>query len=110
LIIIIIFILLIINNDRKTSSADDDEDGDGNKVAPEVIDMLLEQLGQKSRSEGWVLKVDGDVKFAETHPQTTMVHLQYWAKQIELFRPMIQRYRADYNYNDGDNNEMDESY
>ena len=75
---------------RKTSPDDDEED---DKVTPEVIEFLLEQLGEKTK-EGWVLKVDDDTKFAEQHPQTTLVHLQYWAKQIDLFRPMIERYRA----------------
>ena len=78
---------------------DDGNDDDGNNkdndgsVTPQVIDFLLEQLGQLT-SEGWVLKVMDDVKFPELFPQPTMVHLQYWAKQIELFRPMFERYRS----------------
>jgi len=64
------------------------------RVTPEVIELLLDQLGEKT-SEGWILKVADDTKFAEEHPETTLVHLQHWAKQIELFRPLIERYRAD---------------
>merc|ERR1712157_406546 len=75
---------------QKKSSEDDLED---DKVTPEVIEFLLGQLGEKTK-EGWVLKVQDDTKFAEQHPQTTLVHLQHWAKLIELFRPMIERYRA----------------
>mmetsp|Transcript_23321 Transcript_23321/g.47599 ORF Transcript_23321/g.47599 Transcript_23321/m.47599 type:complete len:512 (-) Transcript_23321:66-1601(-) len=71
---------------------DDNKDNDGS-VTPEVIDFLLEQLGQLT-SEGWVLKVTDDVKFLQLFPQPTMVHLQYWVKQIELFRPMFERYRS----------------
>lgn len=87
--------------DQEIIIADDD------KVTAEVIEFLLEQVGEK-RKEGWVLKVDDDVKFSETNPQTAVVHLQYWANQIELFRPMLQRYRAYYNTNDDEI--MGESY
>ena len=77
----------------KTSPEDDDEDKNNDRVTAEVIEMLLEQLGEKT-SEGWVLKVADDLRFIEEHPQTTLVHLQYWAKQIELFRPMFEKYRS----------------
>ena len=80
------------DNVEKTCPEDDAMDDD--RVNSEVIEMLLEQLGEKT-SEGWVLKVADDHRFAEEHPQTTLVHLQYWAKQIELFRPMIEKYRSD---------------
>ena len=79
--------------DEKTSAEDDAKDDD--RVTSEVIEMLLEQLGEKA-SDGWVLKVADDLRFTEEHPQTTLVHLQYWAKQIELFRPMIETYRSDF--------------
>ena len=78
----------VSSNDHYTNNEDSE------RVTPEVIAFLLEQLGEKTR-EGWVLKVADDVGFAEQHPQTTLVHLQYWSKQIELFRPMIEIYRAD---------------
>ena len=77
----------------KTSPEDDDEEKNNDRVTVEVIEMLLEQLGEKT-SEGWVLKVADDLRFVEEHPQTTLVHLQYWAKQIELFRPMFEKYRS----------------
>mmetsp|Transcript_6086 Transcript_6086/g.14228 ORF Transcript_6086/g.14228 Transcript_6086/m.14228 type:complete len:288 (+) Transcript_6086:172-1035(+) len=67
---------------------------DDDRVTPEVIAFLLEQVGEKT-TEGWVLKVHDDATFAERYPQTTLVHLQHWAKQIECFGPMIERYRAD---------------
>lgn len=77
----------------KTSPEDDDDEKHKDRVTAEVIEMLLEQLGEKT-SEGWVLKVADDLRFTEEHPQTTLVHLQYWAKQIELFRPMFEKYRS----------------
>jgi len=80
-------------NDNYNYNDNDNNDQDG-RVTPQVVDFLLEQLGEK-KSEGWVLKVADDVKFPKLHPQTTMVHLQYWAKQIESFRPMFERYRSD---------------
>jgi hypothetical protein len=78
----------------KGGSDNDNNNDDSERVTPEVIAFLLEQLGEKTRG-GWVLKVADDVRFAEQHPQTTLVHLQYWSKQIESFRPMIETYRAD---------------
>jgi len=69
------------------------ESEDYDAVNPEAIEMLLGQVGKKTQEGGWVLKVDEDVKFAQMYPQTVIVHFQYWEKQIELFRPMIERYR-----------------
>ena len=80
---------------EKTSAEDDEHDDDDKRVTSEVIEMLLEQLGEKT-IEGWVLKVADDLRFAEEHPQTTLVHLQYWGRQIELFQPMIEKYRSDF--------------
>ncbi|VEU33682.1 unnamed protein product [Pseudo-nitzschia multistriata] len=88
--------------------AEDDGDASEGGVTPEVVDFLLEQLGEKSPA-GWVLKVADDAKFQKLHPQTTMVHLQHWAKQIELFRPMFETYRADFGYDGIDDGGMDES-
>lgn len=79
----------------KQKTGPEDDEYDGEIVTPEVIDMLLEQLGEKTR-EGWVLKVADDVTFAEKHPQTTLVHLEYWAKQIDLFQSKLEMYREDF--------------
>lgn len=81
------------NATHEKRSSDDDVDDGEDKVTPEVIEMLLEQLGEKTR-EGWVMKVSDDVMFAQRHPQITLVHLQYWENQFNLFAPKIQKYRA----------------
>jgi len=88
-------LLLVFENAAITHpDNDNNDDDDGHDVVtPEVIEFLLEQVGKLTK-EGWVLKVDDDVKFVQKNPQTAMVHLQYWVKQIELFKPMLLRYRS----------------
>jgi DNA-directed RNA polymerase-3 subunit RPC5 len=86
---------------------DNNNNNDGDDVVTtEVIGFILEQVGKQSK-EGWVMKVDDDLTFAEKNPQTTVTHLQYWAKQIELFTPMLLRYRSN-PYSD-DDTVMDDS-
>ncbi|MGK3761318.1 MAG: DNA-directed RNA polymerase-3 subunit RPC5 [Bacillariaceae sp.] len=97
----------------ETTHPDNNNNNDGDDVVTtEVIGFLLEQVGKKSK-EGWVLKVDDDLTFAEKNPQTTVTHLQYWAKQIELFTPMLLRYRSNpFTYGDDDDDDdavMDDS-
>lgn len=89
-------LLMVFAHDNipKTHATTDGGGDDDDRVTPEVIAFLLEQVGEKT-TEGWVLKVHDDATFAERYPQTTLVHLQHWAKQIECFGPMIERYRAD---------------
>lgn len=87
-------LLKVFETDQHQKTCPEDDENNDDRVTSEVIETLLEQLGEKT-SEGWVLKVADDLRFAEEHPQTTLVHLQYWAKQIELFRPMIEKYRSE---------------
>jgi DNA-directed RNA polymerase-3 subunit RPC5 len=65
---------------------------DDTAVTPAVIGMLLEELGEKT-ADGWVLKVDDDETFGEKYPDALIVHVQYWARQLENFRPLLRRYR-----------------
>ena len=86
--------------------SNNNNDGD-DVVTTEVIGFILDQVGKQSK-EGWVLKVDDDSTFAEKNPQTTVTHLQYWAKQIELFTPMLLRYRSN-PFKHGDDDDDDDA-
>lgn len=61
-------------------------------VTPEVILMLLEQVGKKT-NEGWKLKVDDDKSFQEKYPRYVPLHLEFWRKQVRRFGPLLERYR-----------------
>lgn len=68
-------------------------DGD-EEVTPEVILMLLQQVGTKT-PRGWQLKVEDDPSFAEKYKAIFMVHLNFWSKLSRRFRPLLDRYRQD---------------
>ena len=80
------------HNINGTHTTNGNRGRDDNSVTPAVIGMLLEELGKKT-DDGWVLKVDDDETFGEEYPEALVVHVQYWARQMELFRPLLQRYR-----------------
>mmetsp|Transcript_22006 Transcript_22006/g.35400 ORF Transcript_22006/g.35400 Transcript_22006/m.35400 type:complete len:170 (+) Transcript_22006:2-511(+) len=61
-------------------------------VTPTMIEILLEQLGKKTE-EGWVLKVDDDIGFGEKYSETMLLHMQYWARLLEHYQPLLRRYR-----------------
>jgi len=96
--------LMHVYGTNETTHKDTDDD---DKLTPEAIEFLLEQVGKKTK-DGWVLKIEDDVKFMEKNPQTVLIHLQYWAKQIELFKPMLLRYRNNPT-NDDDKVDMNDS-
>jgi len=96
---------VFVNAEITHPDDNNNDDNDGHDVVtPEVIEFLLEQVGKLTK-EGWVLKIADDVKFAQLNPQTAMVHLQYWVKQIELFTPMLLRYRSN-PINTGDDDDL----
>ncbi len=66
-------------------------DGD-DQVTPEVILMLLEQVGKKT-DEGWKLKVDDDETFESKYSSYVPLHLEFWRKQVRRFGPLLERYR-----------------
>lgn len=66
-------------------------DGD-DQVNPETLIMLLEQVGTKT-PEGWKLRVDDDPSFAEKYQETSLVHLNYWARQLRRYQPLLDLYR-----------------
>lgn len=68
-------------------------DGD-EEVTPEVILMLLQQVGTKT-PRGWQLKVEDDPSFAEKYKAIFMVHINFWSKLSRRFRPLLDRYRQD---------------
>jgi DNA-directed RNA polymerase-3 subunit RPC5 len=74
-------------------------DPNSQSVTPAMIGMLLDQVGKKT-ADGWVLKVDDDPSFAEQYPETLLAHAHYWTKVMELFKPMLQRYREPIRAND----------
>lgn len=76
-----------------------DHDDDGDKVTPEIVEFLLEQLGKKT-DDGWVLNVEDDEQYIENYSQSAFAHFQHWVKQSELFEPMISKYRNNGKGND----------
>ena len=64
-------------------------DGD-EEVTPEVILMLLQQVGTKT-PRGWQLKVEDDPSFAEKYKAIFMVHINFWSKLSRRFRPLLDR-------------------
>lgn len=95
-----------LNGNRRPSANWDDSDGE---VTPAVLQMLLEQVGKKTHG-GWVSKVDDDATFGEAHPQAALVHVRYWAEQLERFRDKLLRYREPLHADVGENSHYSRSF
>lgn len=63
-----------------------------NEVNPDVILMLLNQVGKKTR-EGWKLKLEDDTTFAAKYQDALVVNLNFWASQLRRFQPLLDLYR-----------------
>jgi RPC5 protein len=76
---------------------DDEEDetstGSLGRVSSEALLMLLEQVAQKTQ-DGWKLKVDDDVSFAERFPETVLMHLKFWGDEVRRCGALLDRYRS----------------
>mmetsp|Transcript_39152 Transcript_39152/g.94652 ORF Transcript_39152/g.94652 Transcript_39152/m.94652 type:complete len:404 (+) Transcript_39152:63-1274(+) len=67
---------------------------DDDEVSPEIILMLLEQVG-RSTPDGWKLRVEDDPSFGINHPDAVVVHLNFWTSQLRRFQPLLDLYRQD---------------
>lgn len=62
-------------------------------LTPEIILMLLEQVGKKTAG-GWILRGQDDVSFVTKFPQNSALHMQYWGRQMIRFQDHLQCYAS----------------
>jgi hypothetical protein len=80
---------------KQQNEDEDDETSTGSlgHVSSEALLMLLEQVAQKTQ-DGWKLKVDDDVSFAERFPETVLMHLKFWGDEVQRCGALLDRYRS----------------
>lgn len=63
-------------------------------VTPERLLSLLKLIAKQTR-DGWVVKIDDDIKFIDQHPVVRALHNTYWERQRTRFARELQVYDQD---------------
>ena len=79
-----------------TASTDSFGGGDSSSEVPaEALQMVLQQVAQQTKEEGWILKVESDDAFLTQHPEIVQPHTEFWKTQIRHFKSQLEIYLQD---------------